>query len=91
MDGLLAVALFATIGLLLDLRTLHQVPGDGVIDRVYQLGRVRVAVTYVTTLIVVGVSVWQAVYLTDQTAQQRAQNFSNAATYANGAAGAGHG
>jgi hypothetical protein len=93
-DGLLAVALFATTGLLLDLRTLRKLrrePGDEVIDRVYQLGRVRVAVTYVTTLIVVGVSVWQAVYLTNQTAQQRAQNLSNAATYANGVAGAGHG
>ncbi len=80
-DGLLAVALFATTGLLLDLRTLRNYNDQELLGGIYRLGSVRVAVTLVTTLVVVGVSLWQAVYLAGQTAQQRAQNFSNAAAY----------
>jgi hypothetical protein len=82
-DGLLAVALFAATGLLLDLRTLQKYNDQELLARIYRLGSARVAVTLVTTLVVVGVSLWQAVYLTDQTAQQRAQNFSSAAQYTN--------
>jgi hypothetical protein len=78
-DGLLAVALFATTGLLLDICTLRIHNDQGLIGSIYRLGSVRVAVTYATTLIIVGVSLWQAVYLTGQTSQQRAQNISNAA------------
>lgn len=78
-DGLLAVALFATTGLLLDICTLRIHNDQGLIGSIYRLGSVRVGVTYATTLIIVGVSLWQAVYLTGQTSQQRAQNLSNAA------------
>jgi hypothetical protein len=88
-DGLLSVTLFATTGLLLDIQTLRRYNDHGLIDRIYQLGGVRVAVTYATTLILVGVSLWQAVYLTNQTAQQRLQNLSNAAQYTNQSAGTG--
>ena len=82
-DGLLAVALFGATGLLLDLRTLRRYNDQELLGGIYRLGGVRVAVTLVTTLIVVGVSLWQAVYLTDQTTQQRVQNFSSAAQYTN--------
>jgi Family of unknown function (DUF6185) len=88
-DGLLAVALFATTGLLLDIQALRKYDDGGLIDSIYRLGSVRLAVTYATTLIIVGVSVWQAVYLTNQTAQQRLENLSNAAQYTNSAAGTG--
>jgi hypothetical protein len=80
-DGLMAVALFATTGLFLDFRTLRNYEEQPLLGTIYRLGSVRVAVTSVTAVIVVGVSLWQAVYLTDQTAQQRAQNVSNAAQY----------
>lgn len=82
-DGLLAVALFGTTGLLLDFRTLRKYDDQELLGGIYRLGSVRVAVTLVTTVVVVGVSLWQAVYLTDQTAAQRAQNFSSAAQYTN--------
>jgi len=80
-DGLMAVALFATTGLFLDFRTLSNYEQQPLLGTIYRLGSVRVAVTSVTAVIVVGISLWQAVYLTDQTTQQRAQNFSNAAQY----------
>jgi hypothetical protein len=80
-DGLMAVALFATTGLFLDFRTLQNYEEQPLLGTIYRLGSVRVAVTSVTAVIVVGVSLWQAVYLTDQTTQQRAQNVSNAAQY----------
>jgi uncharacterized membrane protein YidH (DUF202 family) len=89
-DGLLAVALFATTGLLLDLGTLRIHNDQKLIDNIYRLGSVRVAVTYATTLVIVGVSLWQAVYLTSQTAQQRAQNLSTAAQQLNQSAGSGN-
>ena len=53
----------------------------GLISNIYRLGAVRVAVTYATTLIIVGVGVWQTVYLTGQSAQERAQNIANTAQY----------
>lgn len=89
-DGLLAVALFATAGLLLDICTLRTHNDQGLIGSIYRLGSVRVAVTYATTLIIVGVSLWQAVYLTGQTTQQRAQNLSNAAQSLSQTAGSGN-
>ena len=88
-DGLLGVALFATTGLLLDIRALRNHNDQGLISSIYRLGSVRVAVTYATTLIIVAVSLWQAVYLTGQTAQQRAQNISNTAQYVNSVGGSG--
>jgi hypothetical protein len=88
-DGLLAVALFTTVGLRLDICTLRKHNNEGLMSSIYRLGSVRVAVTYATTLIIVGVGIWQAVYLTDQTSQQRAQNISNTAQYVNGAVGTG--
>jgi hypothetical protein len=88
-DGLLAVALFATTGLLLDISTLRIHNDQGLIGSIYRLGSVRVGVTYATTLIIVGVSLWQAVYLTGQTSQQRAQNLSNAAQSLSNTAGSG--
>jgi hypothetical protein len=81
-DGLFAMALLATVGLLLDIETLRKHHGDqGLISNIYRLGAVRVAVTYATTLIIVGVGVWQTVYLTGQSAQERAQNIANTAQY----------
>lgn len=80
-DGLMAVALFATTGLFLDFRTLRNYEEQPLLGTIYRLGGVRVAVTSVTAVVVVGISLWQAIYLTDQTTQQRAQNFSNAAQY----------
>jgi hypothetical protein len=87
-DGLLAIALFATVGVLLDLRTVRDHTGDQqLISSLYRIGSMRGAVTYATTLIVVGVGIWQTVYLAGQTSQQRAQNFANTAQYVNGVAG----
>jgi hypothetical protein len=84
MDGLFAIALFVTVGLLLDVRTLRNHSDDqGLISTLYRLGSMRVAVTYATTLIVVSVGIWQTIYLTNQTAQQRTQNISNTAQYVN--------
>lgn len=89
-DGLIAIALFATLGLILDFRTLqvyHR--GYGLIGTLYQISTVRIAVTYATTLLIVAIGVWQNVYLANQTAQERAQNTSNIAQYVNGQAGTG--
>jgi hypothetical protein len=89
MDGLFAIALFGTMGILLDIRTLRNHSNDqGLISTIYRLGSLRVAVTYITTLIVVGVGIWQTVYVTNQTAQERTQNISNTAQYVNGVGGA---
>jgi len=88
-DGLLAIALFATVGLLLDISTLQKHNDQGAIGSIYRLGSVRVGVTYATTLIIVGVSLWQAVYLTGQSAQQRATNLSNAAQTISNVGGSG--
>jgi hypothetical protein len=82
-DGLMAVALFATTGLFLDFRTLRNYEEQPLLGTIYRLGSVRVAVTSVTAVVVIGISLWQAIYLTDQTTQQRAQNLSNAAQYTN--------
>lgn len=88
-DGLLAVALFATVGLLLDIRTLRSYNDRGLMSSIYRLGSIRVGVTYATTLVIVAISLWQAIYLTGQTSQQRAQNISNTAQYVNSIGGAG--
>ena len=68
-DGLLAVSIFATVGVLLDLDTLRSRKNERLISSIYRLGSVRVAVAYLTTLIVVGIGIWQAFYLTGQTAE----------------------
>jgi outer membrane murein-binding lipoprotein Lpp len=47
----------------------------------------RVAVTYATTLLIVGIGIWQDVYLAGQTAQQRAQTTSSTAQTVNSAVG----
>jgi hypothetical protein len=86
-DGLLAIVLFATTGLLLDMATLRKHDDQGLMGAIYRIGGVRVGITYATTLVVVAVSLWQAVYLTGQTAQQRAQNVSTAAQYLNSSSG----
>jgi hypothetical protein len=79
-DGLLAIAVFGTLGLLLDMRTLQIHNRDsGLLNTLYRLGHMRVAVTFATTLLVVGIGIWQDVYLTGQTAQQRAQTASDTA------------
>jgi hypothetical protein len=85
-DGLLAVLLFAATGLLLDVQTLQERGNLKLIRQIYDLDHVRVVVTSVTTLIVVGVGLWQAIYLTGQTAEQRTQTISNTSQYVNGAA-----
>jgi Family of unknown function (DUF6185) len=87
-DGLLAVVLFGTVGLLLDVHTLQVQSNLGPISRIYRFGSVRVAVTYVTTLIIVALGVWQAIYLTSLTTQQRAQTISNTSAYFQGVGGA---
>lgn len=88
MDGLFTVALFATVGLLLDIRTLRDHSNEqGLINTLYRLGSVRVAITYATTLIVVGVGIWQTIYVANQTEQERAQNISNTAQYVNSVGG----
>jgi hypothetical protein len=87
-DGLLAIALFVTVGVLLDVGMLSNRNADqGIIKNLYPFSSMRIAVTTLTTLIVVGVTVWQTIYLADQTAQQRAQNLSNTAQYLNGIGG----
>ncbi len=79
-DGLLAIAVFGTLGLLLDVRTLQRHNRDsGLLGTLYRVGHMRVAVTFATTLLVVGVGIWQDVYLTGQTAQQRVQTASSTA------------
>ena len=84
-DGLLAIALFATAGILLDIHTLRNYTGDeGKLGSLYRLGSLRGTVAVATTLIVVAVTVWQTIYLKDQTAQERAQNISNTAQYVGG-------
>lgn len=88
-DGLMAVALFATVGLLLDIRTLQNHDRDqGLIASLYRLGSMRVAVTYATTLLIAGIGIWQDVYLAGQTAQQRAQTASSTAQAINNSIGA---
>lgn len=88
-DGLMAVVLFATVGLLLDIRSLQNHDRDqSLIASVYRLGSMRVAVTYATTLLIVGLGIWQDVYLTSQTAQQRAQTASSTAQTVNNTIGA---
>jgi Family of unknown function (DUF6185) len=86
-DGLLAVVLFGTAGLLLDVRTLQMQNNLGRMSSIYRLGSVRVAVTYATTLIIVALGLWQAIYLTSLTTQQRAQTISNTTAYFEGIGG----
>ncbi len=87
-DGLLAIAVFSTLGLLLDMRTLQVHNRDsGLLGTLYRAGHMRVAVTFATTLLVVAVGIWQDVYLTGQTAQQRAQTASNTAQAVNSTIG----
>jgi hypothetical protein len=87
-DGLMAVVLFATVGLLLDMRSLQNHDRDqSLIASVYRLGSMRVAVTYATTLLIVGLGIWQNVYLTNQTVQQRAQTTSSTAQTVNNTIG----
>lgn len=86
-DGLLAVVLFGTVGLLLDVRTLR-VQSNLSLSSIYRLGGVRVAVTYVTTLIIVALGLWQAIYLTSLTTQQRAQTISSTSSYFQSVGGA---
>ncbi len=88
-DGLMAIVLFATVGLLLDIRTLQNYDQDqGLIASLYRLGSMRVAVTYATTLLIVGIGIWQDIYLTGQSAQQRAQTASTTAQTVNSNIGA---
>ena len=87
-DGLLGIGLFLTVGILLDFSTLRNNHVDqGLAKNLYPFGSLRVAVTALTTLIVVGVTVWQTIYLTHQTAEQRAQNIANTAQYVNSVGG----
>jgi hypothetical protein len=92
-DGLLAIAVFSTLGLLLDIRTLQVHNRDsGLLGTVYRAGHMRLAVTFATTLVVVvvvvvAVGIWQDVYLTGQTAQQRAQTASSTAQAVNSTIG----
>jgi hypothetical protein len=87
-DGLLAIAVFGTLGLLLDMRTLQLHNRDsGLLGTLYRLGHMRVAVTFATTLLLVAVGIWQDVYLTGQTAQQRAQTAANTAQAVNSTIG----
>jgi len=91
-DGLLAVSLFATTGLILDIegfRKLGMTSGD--IRKIYNLDTVRGVVTSITTLIVVALGIWQAIYLTGQTADQRAQTISDTSQFAHDAAGSNSG
>jgi len=88
-DGLMAIVLFATVGLLLGIRTLQNYDQDqGLIASLYRLGSMRVAVTYATTLLIVGIGIWQDIYLTGQSAQQRAQTASTTAQTVNSNIGA---
>ena len=75
-------------GLLLDMRTLQRHNQDGgLLGTLYRVCHMRVAVTFATTLLVVGIGIWQDVYLTGQTAQQRAQTASNTAQAVNSTIG----
>lgn len=59
-DGLLAIAVFGTLGLLLDMRTLQLHNRDsGLLGTLYRLGHMRVAVTFATTLLLVAVGIWR--------------------------------
>jgi hypothetical protein len=86
-DGLLAIPGFRTRDLLLDMRTLQLQTGTGLLGTLYRLGHIRVAVTFATTLLLVAVGIWQDVYLTCQTAQQRAQTAANTAQAVNSTIG----